>query len=108
MSASPRPWPVTAICLSLMGAGIFAILHAFSGATAAYGTFHPALRAVTCLALFAGVSGAWAMERWGLWLVVPTALAFVGLDIAFGAFQPVAVLVPLAALGLLPFRKRFH
>jgi hypothetical protein len=91
-----------------MAAGLLAILHAFSGATAAYGIFHPALRAVACLGLFAGISGVWVMERWGLWLVVAAAMAFVGLDLYFGAFRAVEVLVPLAALGLLPFRRRFH
>lgn len=108
MATPGRPWPVTAVCLALMAAGILSLLHAFSGATAGYGTFHPAMRALICLALFAGVSGTWALERWGLFLVIPATVAFVALDLAFGAFQTVEVLMPLAALGLVPYRSRFR
>lgn len=103
-----RPLYVTLSCCFLMAGGLLAILHAFSGATAIHSAFHPAARAVACLAVFTGVSGVWAMERWGLWTTIAATSAFIGLDIFFGVFHPVEALMPLASLCLLPWRNRFR
>lgn len=103
-----RPLPVTLSCFFLMAGGLVAILHAFSGATAIHSAFHPAVRAVACLAVFTGVSGVWAMEKWGLWTTIATTFAFTGVDALFGVFHPVEALMPLASLCLLPWRGRFR
>lgn len=99
---------MTLSCFFLMTGGLVAILHAFSGATAIHSTFHPAVRAVACLAIFTGVSGVWALEKWGLWATVAATFAFIGLDVLFGVFHPIEVLLPLASLCLLPWRGRFR
>lgn len=108
MEKPSRPLPVTLVCLFLMAGGIVAILHAFTGATAIHGAFHPAARALACLAVFVAVAGVWSMERWGLWMAVPATFAFIGVDILFGVFHPIEGLMPLASLCLLPWRRRFH
>jgi hypothetical protein len=99
---------VTLTCFFLMAGGLVAILHAFSGATAVHSAFHPAVRAVACLAVFTGVSGVWSMEKWGLWTTIAATLAFMAVDLAFGVFHPLAALMPLACLCLLPWRGRFR
>jgi hypothetical protein len=108
MDQSARPLPVTLFCFFLMTGGLLAILHAFSGATAVHSAFHPALRAVACLAVFTGVSGVWAMEKWGLWTTMAATFAFMGVDLAFGVFHPIEALMPLASLCLLPWRSKFR
>jgi hypothetical protein len=108
MEQPVRPLPVTVSCFFLMAGGLVAILHAFSGATAVHSAFHPTIRAVSCLAVFTGVSGVWAMEKWGLWTSIAATFAFMGVDMAFGVFHPLEVSMPLASLSLLPWRGRFR
>ncbi|MBM3441965.1 MAG: hypothetical protein FJX89_04595 [Bacteroidetes bacterium] len=107
MKAPHRPWPVTMLCALIAVMGILAILHAFSGATAVHGMFHPAIRALACLALFTSLSGAWSMEKWGLVATIASTLCFVGVDILFGAFHPFSMALPLTAFSLLPYWRTF-
>lgn len=107
MDVTHRPWPVTLLCSLLAFMGILAILHAFSGATAVHGMFHPAIRAIACLALFTSLSGAWSMEKWGLAATIISSLSFIGVDMLFGAFHPIALTLPIAAICLLPYWRKF-
>jgi hypothetical protein len=93
--ARPR-WISVTVGL-LFAAGIFNILVAFTGATARYGMFYPAVQVLTTIGFVLALSGIWEMERWGLILLPVILLISLGIDLYLEAFRyPVlAVWLPL-------------
>jgi hypothetical protein len=82
-----RPRWIT-ITVSLMFAvGIFNIMFAFTGATARYGMFYPAVQVLLTIGFITSLSGIWEMERWGL-VLLPIILAVaLAADLYLGAFR---------------------
>jgi hypothetical protein len=82
-----RPRWITVTVSLLFAAGIFNILVAFTGATARYGMFYPALQLLFTIGYLLALSGIWEMERWGLILFPIILTAALAADIYLGAFR---------------------
>lgn len=92
-TSSSRPRWITLTLSLLFAAGIFNILVAFTGATARYGMFYPALQVLLTIGFLMALSGIWEMERWGLVLLPLVLLAAMGIDLYLGAFRYPVLLI---------------
>lgn len=65
---SPRPQIITILCVALFAFGLWEIIYSFTGSLALRGgidTLYPAINALMIVFCFVGLSGTWAMEKWG-------------------------------------------
>jgi hypothetical protein len=77
------PW----ICSLLFAAGLLNIMYTFTGAYAPYGNFYPAAMALLTVVVFAGLSGIWSMEKWGVWVFSIALACILVVNLLAGAFQ---------------------
>lgn len=86
VNSTPRPVAVSIASIVMLVLGIFNVIYSFTGAYAPFGLLYTAFHTLLTVVMFAGISGIWSMERWGVvvYLIV-MALKF-GLDIFSGAF----------------------
>ena len=82
-----RPLLVTWLCVILFAAGIFNIIYSFTGVFAAYGLLYSAANVLLIVILFAGLSGVWSMEKWGVILFSIVISLKLALDLILGAFH---------------------
>jgi hypothetical protein len=96
------PWLTWVIGL-FYAAGLFHLIYMFTGAYAPYGNLYPAAMALLTVAMFAGLSGIWNMEKWGVWVFTAGVVVKLAVDLLAGAFQwpELALMVPAAAFLLL-------
>lgn len=65
---SIRPKVITIICVILFAFGLWEIINSFTGNITLHGgvdTLYPAINALMIVFCFVGLSGVWAMEKWG-------------------------------------------
>lgn len=99
------PWLTWVIGL-FYAAGLFHLIYMFTGAYAPYGNLYPAAMALITVAMFAGLSGIWNMEKWGVWVFTAGVVVKLAVDLLAGAVQwPVLALVGPAAAFLLLIKK---
>lgn len=102
-----RPRWITITLAILFAAGIFNILVTFTGATAKYGMFYPALQVLLTIGYLLALSGIWEMERWGLILLPIILAASLAIDIQIGAFRYPVVAIWIPVLAFWGYRSRF-
>jgi hypothetical protein len=103
---SKRPPLITAFCIALFALGLFNIVYTFTGLYKGLNTMYPAVNALMIVFSFVGLSGVWAMEKWGPVSFVIVVALKVLVDLIFGNFQWYILLgfIP-AALFLLAMPK---
>ena len=82
-----RPSLVTWLCVILFTAGIFNIIYSFTGVFASYGVLYSAANVLLIVILFAGLSGVWSMEKWGVVLFSVVVVIKLVLDLLLKAFH---------------------
>jgi hypothetical protein len=95
---------MTGLVFTLFVLGILTVLNAFTGAYAPFGIYYPAANVFLLILMFAGLSGLWSMEKWGLWLFLVFVVLKLILDIWTGAFHYAELL--LVASAIVFFIKR--
>ena len=93
----PRPALVTITVYLLFAAGIIQIIYSFTGATARYGRFYPAVQVLLNIAVFVALTGILSMEKWGLWLFLFALALRVIIDFWVGAVHPASLLFLIPA-----------
>jgi len=104
MEHKQRPALMTGIISTLFVLGILTVIYAFTGAYAPFGIYYPAANVFLIILMFAGLSGLWSMEKWGLWLFLVFVVLKLILDLWTGAFQYAELILVVAALVLF-FRR---
>ena len=103
-----RPRWISVTAGLLFAAGIFNILMAFTGATARYGMFYPAVQVLLTIGYLTALSGLWEMERWGLILLPFVLVAALVTDLWLGAFRYYNLLPWLPMFVFWIERRRFR
>lgn len=108
VNSNPRPTAVTIASIVMLVLGIFNVIYSFTGAYAPFGLLYTAFLTLLTVGMFAGISGIWSMERWGIivYLIV-TALKY-GLDIYSGAFTYFSFLLLIPTFIFLMNIKKMH
>lgn len=103
-----RPMPVSIAAVVMLVLGVFNLIYSFTGVYAPYGVLYTAFHAILTVVMFAGISGIWSMERWGVWVFwVVLALKFT-LDIYSGAFSYLVLLLFVPGFIFLAFAKKMN
>jgi hypothetical protein len=84
---SKRPPFITAVCIALFALGIFNIVYTFTGLYQGLNTLYPAVNALMIVFSFVGLSGVWAMEKWGPISFAIVVVLKVLVDLIFSNFQ---------------------
>ncbi len=96
---NPRPQLINVLCLLLFAYGLWEIVYSFTGNIVLKGgvdTLYPAVNALMVVFGFVGLSGVWAMEKWGpISFVIVITLKLIT-DAIFGHFNW------MYALGYIP------
>ncbi len=92
-----RPTLVTVTVYLLFAAGLFQIIYSFTGATATFGRFYPAIQVLLVILSFVALTGILSMEKWGVWLFLATLAARVLIDFRVGAVHPASLLLLVPA-----------
>ena len=82
-----RPLLVTLSCALLFSFGLIVIVYTFTGVLATYGKFYSAINVLFIIIMFAGLSGVWSMEKWGVWTYLAILVLKFGVDIWIDAFK---------------------
>lgn len=84
---SKRPPLITGLCIALFAFGLFSIVNTYTGLYKGLDTLYPAVNALMIVFSFVGLSGVWAMEKWGpVSFVIVVALKNL-MDLIFSNFQ---------------------
>lgn len=62
---SKRTPIITGLCIVLFAFGLFSIVNTYTGLYKGLDTLYPAVNALMIVFSFVGLSGVWAMEKWG-------------------------------------------
>lgn len=82
-----RPIAVTIVSVVMLVLGVWNVIYSFTGVYAPFGLLYTAFHTLLTVVMFAGISGIWSMERWGVIVFsIVMALKF-GLDVYSGAFS---------------------
>jgi hypothetical protein len=103
-----RPRWISVTAGLLFAAGIFNILMAFTGATARYGMFYPAVQVLLTIGYLTALSGIWEMERWGFILLPFVLVAALATDLWLGAFRYYNLLPWLPMIVFWIEKRRFR
>lgn len=101
-----RPLPVSIASVVMLVLGVFNVIYSFTGVYAPFGVLYTAFHTILTVVMFAGISGIWTMERWGVRVfLVVMALKF-ALDIYSGAFSYFIFLLLIPGFIFLYFYKK--
>jgi hypothetical protein len=96
------PW-----VLGLMfAAGLANLIYMFTGAYASYGNLYPAAVALLTVVMFAGLSGIWNMERWGLYVSLAACMGKGILDIIVHGYGPMDLFLLIPAILFIVLSKK--
>jgi VIT1/CCC1 family predicted Fe2+/Mn2+ transporter len=93
-----RPLIITLTCALLFLVGAFLIIYTFfyTGENPEY-VFYPAVHTLIIVIIFAGLSGVWNMEKWGVWTFLAAVSGKVILDLLVHRFEwwEFLILIPI-------------
>lgn len=82
-NAIVRPLAVTIASVVMLVLGVVNVIYSFTGAYAPFGLLYTAFHTILTVVMFAGISGIWSMERWG----VTVFLIVMALKLALDSFS---------------------
>lgn len=103
-----RPLPVSIAAVVMLVSGVCNVIYSFTGVYAPYGVLYTAFHTILTVIMFAGISGIWSMERWGVYVFsIVLALKF-ALDIYSGAFSYLTLILWVPGFIFFAFAKKMN
>lgn len=103
-----RPIYVTIAAVIMLVLGVVNVIYSFTGAYAPFGLLYTAFHAILTVVMFAGISGIWSMERWGVTVFLIVMVLKFALDAYSGAFSFVSLLLLIPSFIFLRYYKKMN